>query len=109
MADRKPKRERNDHLREAYDAVCSLSPEAKEFFVALANQVCDFAEQEQMPPRQVAAAMSGLIGLLVMTEVDGNVHADEPIEDFIDFATDAMQIAIASARIKEGWTPRGPN
>ncbi|HTI81766.1 MAG TPA: hypothetical protein VL614_15060 [Acetobacteraceae bacterium] len=109
MADRKLLRQKKDYFREAHDTVRAMSPEAKEFFVGLTNQVCDFAEREQMSPREVAAGVASIMGLLVMTEVGGNPHADEPIEDFIDFSTDAMQVAIATARIIAGWTPKGPN
>ena len=69
------------------------------------NELSDLGDEHQVPPRTMATMAATMIGLLCLAEVDGDVHADAAIDDFVDFCHRVMHLAVAEARINNGWTP----
>lgn len=99
----------NALLKEAYEARDLIPEPARQELVAVVSRICDIGEHYQIAPRVMAAAIAGIIGTLSMIEADGNVHADEHFDQFIDFGHAAVQVAVAAARLSGGWTPGGPH
>lgn len=110
MGQKKIRDERwNRLLREAYEARDALSPEAKTELLSIVDRICDLGEQHQIAPRVMAAAVAAAIGTLSMIEADGDVHANEHFDRFVEWGHAAIHVAVASARLNAGWTPSGPN
>ena len=97
------------YLRETYEVTTSTPIEVQQKLLSLVNQLCDVAEAHDIPPRTTAAVLATWIGLTAMAEAGGNAHDDACFDDFLDWCYAAMQVAVAAARIKTGWTPAGPS
>lgn len=109
MARPKPmNRQRRDDLVRSVEAMREALPtEVKHYFVAVIGGACDLAEKHQLNPRQMAIAAAGMVGIFAMADARGDVHADQQIDDFLEFADVAMSVAVAGALIAGGWRPAG--
>lgn len=101
-------RQRRDDLVRSIETMREALPtEVKEYFVGVIGGACDLGEKHQLNPRQMAVAAAAMVGIFAMADARGDVHADQQIDDFLEFADMAMQVAVAGARIAEGWRPAG--
>lgn len=92
----------------ADDVISALPEDLRTMFARISNEICDAGDARQIPPMHMAAAAAAIIASLAMAHVGGNVHADQEIDDFLDFCHAAMHVGSARARIKLGWRPEGP-
>lgn len=96
-------------LKEAYESRDFLPDTAKQELAAVINRICDIGDHYRIHPRVMAAAVASIIGSLSLVECQGDVHADEHFDQFVDFGHAAVHVAVATARLSGGWTPGGPN
>jgi hypothetical protein len=95
-----------DRVLEVRETIEGLSQSAKEFFASVSEEILDFAQDNQLAPRELAAALGQIIGGLALTEAQNDPEDNETIDDFLEFARAALHVGAAHTRIKAGWEPR---
>jgi hypothetical protein len=94
------------YIRAAHEAVQSLPDDVRKTLLRISTEVCDLGDELQVPPRQMAAGVASLIGILALVDVNGDIHDNDGIDAFVAYAHAAMHVAVASARLAGGWKPR---
>lgn len=94
-----------EHILDYAARRAAVPEELRRAFVRFADDMCDLGEEHNVPPKTMAALAAGLISLLCLSEVDGQIHNDAAIGDFIEYCHRVMHLAVAEARINGGWTP----
>lgn len=95
------------HMDQALHYRDTLPKEVVKRLIVLTHEVCDIGDKFRLPPRQMATAVSAILASMVFVEVGDDVNANEQIDDFLEFVTDAMNVAVAAMRIQRGWKPPG--
>jgi hypothetical protein len=95
----------SDRVPEVQEAIEGLSKSAKEFFVSVSEEILDFAQDNRIAPRALAAALGLVIGGVALTEAQNDPDDNETIDDFLEFTRTAIHVGAAHARIKAGWEP----
>ena len=72
----------------------------------MSEEILDFAQEHQLAPRELAAALGQIIGGIALTEAQNDPDDNETIDDFLEFARAALHVGAAHARIEAGWEPR---
>jgi len=95
-----------DRVPEVREAIEGLSQSAKEFFSSVSEEILDFAEDNQLTPRELAAALGQIVGAVALTEAQNDPNDDATIDDFLEFAQASIHVGAAHARISQGWEPK---
>jgi hypothetical protein len=86
-------------IQEVRENLEAMSPEAKIFFARVGDEICEFAHEQQVPPRQVAAALGSVIGMMAMVIAGWDVNDQQAIDDFLSYTGVAMQVGATMAKI----------
>ena len=95
---------RPDLFAEVCDNMDAMSPDVKLFFARVGGEILEYAQEHQLPPRQVVAGVAPVLGGLALIDVHWNSADTGGVEDFLSFASNAMRFGVKLA-IKDGPKP----
>jgi hypothetical protein len=86
-------------IQEVREHLEGMSPETKVFFARVCDEIFTFAQDQQVPPRQVAAALGSVIGMMAMVEAQWDTDDEAAIDEFLSYTGMAMQVGASIAKI----------
>ena len=95
---------RPDPFAEVYDNMHAMSPDVRLFFSRVGGEILEYAQECQVPPRQLVAGVAPVLGGLALIDVRWDTADTGGIEDFLSFASNAMRFGVKIA-IKDGPKP----
>ena len=69
-----------ERIQEVYDIIETMPEDIKVFFARVSDEILEFAENRQVMPRQIAAALGTVIGGLAMPEAQWDPGDEETID-----------------------------
>jgi hypothetical protein len=94
-----PKDKLHARVQEVRTNLEAMSPDVRMFFARVSDEILNFSQEQQVPPREVAAALGSVIGMMAMAEVQWDVSNERGIKEFLDYTSMAMQIGASMAKL----------